>query len=75
MGEFETIMLTRDEVEGLHNCCEFSQPLECLHQAMQIPEKSFLFLLLVNFPEKSAQLFYMAPIKREIPTSGKVLYA
>ena len=25
----------RDEVEGLHNCLEFSQPLECLYQAMQ----------------------------------------
>ena len=67
-------MQTRDKVEGLHNCREFSQPLECLHQAMQIQEKSFLLLLQVNFPEKSAQLFYMAPIKREIPTSGKVLH-
>ena len=28
-------MQTRDEVEGLHNCREFSQPLECLYQAMQ----------------------------------------
>ena len=28
-------MQTRDEVEGLHNCVEFSQPLSCLNQAMQ----------------------------------------
>ena len=26
---------TRDEVEGLHNCREFFQPLSCLYQAMQ----------------------------------------
>ena len=42
LGEFEQ---TRDEVEGLHNCQEFSQPLECLCQAMQTPKKSFLLLL------------------------------
>ena len=39
-------MQTRDEVEGLHNCREFSQPLECLYQAMQTQEKSLLQLLL-----------------------------
>ena len=26
MGEFETVMQTQDEVEGLHNCLEFSNP-------------------------------------------------
>ena len=45
-------MQTRDEVEGLHNCREFFQPLECLYQAMQTQEKSFLVLLYNNFPEK-----------------------
>ena len=35
LGEFSTVMQTRDEVEGLHNCLEFSQPLSCLYQAMQ----------------------------------------
>ena len=44
-SEFETFMQTRDEVEGLHNCREFSQPLKCLYQAMQTQEKSFLLLL------------------------------
>ena len=38
-------MQTRDEVEGLHNCREFSQPLECLYQDMQTQEKKFLLLL------------------------------
>ena len=38
-------MQTRDEVEGLHNRREFSQPLECLYQAMQTQEQSFLLLL------------------------------
>ena len=28
-------MQTRDEVEDLHNCREFTQPLSCLYQAMQ----------------------------------------
>ena len=28
MGEFETVMQIRDEVEGLYNCREFSQRLE-----------------------------------------------
>ena len=45
LGEFETVMQTRDEVEGLHNCREFSQRLECLYQDMQTQEKSFLLLL------------------------------
>ena len=44
LGEFETVMQTRDEVEGLHNCREFSLRLEGLYQAMQTQEKSFLLL-------------------------------
>ena len=55
MGEFETVMQTRDEVEGLHNRREFSQRLEFLYQAMQTQEKSFLLLLYNNFPEKKTQ--------------------
>ena len=45
LGEFETVMQTRDEVEGLHNSREFSQSLVCLYQAMQTQEKCFLLLL------------------------------
>ena len=48
-------MQTRDEVEGLHNRREFSQRLECLYQATQTQEKSFLLLLENNFPEKKKQ--------------------
>ena len=33
-------MQTLDLVSGLHNCCEFSKPLEPLYQAMQTQEKS-----------------------------------
>ena len=33
------VMQTLDVVSGLHNCQEFSQPLECLYQAMLTPEK------------------------------------
>ena len=40
-------MQTRDEVEGLHNCLEFSQPLSCLYQAMQT-RKTFSIALLIN---------------------------
>ena len=45
LREFETVMQTRDEVEGLHNRREFSQHLECLYQAMETQEKSLLLLL------------------------------
>ena len=38
-------MQIRDEVKGLHNYREFSQPLECLYQDMQTQEKDSLFLL------------------------------
>ena len=44
LGEFETVMQTGDEVEGLHKCPEFSQPLECLYQDIQTQEKNFLLL-------------------------------
>ena len=37
---FSTVMQTLDFISGLHNCLEFSQPLECLHQAMQT-QKTF----------------------------------
>ena len=37
--------LALDEVEGLHNRREFCQRLECLYQAMQTQEISFLLLL------------------------------
>ena len=45
VGRIRDSYANRDEVEGLHNCREFSQRLECLYQAMQTQEKSFLLLL------------------------------
>ena len=44
-------MQTRDVVEGLHNCREFSQPLSCLYQARKtfsIAEISNFFLARVH---------------------------
>ena len=35
------VMQTRDEVEGLHNGREFSQPLECIDQDMLTHVKKF----------------------------------
>ena len=34
LGEFETVMKTRDAVEGLQNFREYSQPPQCLDEAM-----------------------------------------
>ena len=66
-------MQTRDEVEGLHNCREFSQRLECLYQAMQTQEKVFYCFYKINFPRKKRKTLYTVLIKREILTSRKVL--
>ena len=64
-------MQTRDEVEGFHYCREFSQPLECLHQDMQI----FYCFYKITFPRKKSKTFLFRPmIKTEILTSREVLY-
>ena len=44
-GQVKTVMQTQDEVQGLNNCGEFSQPLKCLYQAMQTQEKTFLLVI------------------------------
>ena len=68
-------MQTRDEVEGLHNSREFSQPLECLYQDMQTEEKVFNCFYKITFPRKKRNtLLFRALIKREILTSREVLY-
>ena len=36
LGEFETVMQTREVVEDMHNFREFSQPLECLDEAQAL---------------------------------------
>ena len=60
-------MQTRDEIEGLRNCREFSQPLKCLYQGIQIQEKVFYCFYNLNFPRKNAKLFVMALINRFSP--------
>ena len=54
-------MQTRDEVEGFHNCREFSQPLKCLYQAMQTQEKVFY-------------CFYKIFLKINSTNEGKFVY-
>ena len=68
-------MQTRDEINGFHNCREFSYPLECLYPALQIREKIFYCFYKLTFPRKNAKLFVMALIKREITTNREVLHA
>ena len=45
-------MQTRDAVESLYHCREFSKPLQCLYQVMQTQEKGSLLLLQNNFLQK-----------------------
>ena len=49
-------MQTRDEVEGLHNCREFSQPLECLYQVMQTQEKKSSIAFIKYFSKLIRQM-------------------
>ena len=64
-----------DEVEGLDNCREFSQPLKCLYQAMQIQEKKISIAFINQLSQEKMQLFVVALIKREILNSREVLQA
>ena len=60
LGEFETVMQTRDEVKGLHNCREFSQCLECLYQAIcKHRKKVFYCFYKMTFPTKNAKLLFV----------------
>ena len=63
------------EVEGLDNCREFSQPLKCLYQAMQIQEKKISIAFINQLSREKMQLFVVALIKREILNSREVLQA
>ena len=53
----------------LHNCGEFSQPLECLYQAIQIQKKVFYCFYNLTFARKNVKLSVMALIKIEFLTS------
>ena len=65
-------MQTRGEVEGLHNCREFSQPLECLYQAMQTQEKVFYCFYKItsskNYNAGKDEKFILL-IKTHLPTT------
>ena len=62
-----------DFVSGLHNCQEFSQPVECLYQAMH-RKKAFYCFYKITFPRKKKNSLFRLLIKREILTSREVLY-
>ena len=51
-------MQNRDEVEGLHNCLEFSQPLEFLYQVVQTQEKGFLLRKYCFFRKNTVTLSF-----------------
>ena len=68
LGEFEKVMPTPDEVEGLHNSGDFSQPLGYANT-----EKSALLLLSNNFSQKKEQKLFVY-CAREILNSGELLY-
>ena len=57
-----TFMQTRDDVEVLHKCLEFSQPLECLCQAIQTQEKRFLRLKYCFFRKNTVTLPFTSNI-------------
>ena len=61
LGEFSTVMQTRDEVEGLHNCLEFSQPLSCLYQAKTPEEGVFPYISYYNQAAHPHQEFLGVP--------------
>ena len=45
VGEFSKLMQTRDVVEGLQNCLEFSQPSSCLGEATYLNTEKVLYCL------------------------------
>ena len=58
-------MQTVDFVSGLHNCREFSQPLECLHQDMQTQEKKFS-ITFIKQEDARRRLRGMCGFKKEL---------
>ena len=62
-------MQIRDEVKGLQNGREFSQPFECLYQDMETQDKKFS----IAFMKKLSRALVQSLIKREILTSREVL--
>ena len=56
LGEFETVMQTRDEVEGLHNCRDDNASSVYIRLCKQ-RKKVFYCFYKINFPRKNAKLF------------------
>ena len=76
LGEFETVVQTRDEVEGLHYCRDFPNPSSVYIRICKHRKKVFYCFHKITFPgKKSKTLLFRALIKREILTSHEVLYA
>ena len=48
MGQFETVMQTRDEVEGLNNCLEFSQPLSRVYIRLYANTENVFYCLNID---------------------------
>ena len=57
LGEFSKVMQTRDVVEGLHNCLEFSQPSSCLDEAIINTEKVLYCLNKIYSNRKKMSVF------------------
>ena len=80
LGEFKTVMQTRVNVEGLHNCREFFQPLECLCQATHAQEKGLYCFYKTTFKKKKKNSLLMELIKEKYSYQSQsvvdeVLYA
>ena len=85
MGEFDTVMQTRDEVEagggggglggGVCITVENSlNPRVFMSSYANTGKKFSIVFIIYFFPRKNAKLFIMALIKKLIPTSREVLY-
>ena len=72
LGEYETVMQTRDKVEGLQKGRDFSQPLNVYIRLCKYRKKVFYCFYKLTFLRKNIKLFVMALIKREILTSREV---
>ena len=75
LGKFETVVQTRDEVEGLHYCRDFPNPSTVSIRICKHRKKVFYCFFKKNFQErKSKTILFRALIKTEIFTSRELLY-
>ena len=72
LGEFETVMQTRDEFEGLHNCREFFQPSSVYIALCKHGEKvSYCFYKMTSSKNYNARKDkkFISLIKTHLPTT------